>query len=58
MTLDEVARHCYLSRRTVERLVSRDELPTLRIGGSVRVDPARLEEWLSERRTSREGGGQ
>jgi excisionase family DNA binding protein len=46
LTLDQVAERCQLSRRTVERLVAAALLPALKVGHSVRVDPAELERWL------------
>jgi excisionase family DNA binding protein len=43
---DEVAARWGLHRATVYRLVQRGELPALRIGGSIRIDPREAERWL------------
>jgi excisionase family DNA binding protein len=46
LTLNEVAKQCQVSRRTIERLIVREELPTLKVGRSTRVDPQEFAEWL------------
>jgi excisionase family DNA binding protein len=46
LTLDQVAERFQLSRRTIERLVAAELMPSVRVGGSRRVDPAELEAWL------------
>lgn len=43
---DELAERWGLNRATVYRLVQRGELPALRIGGSIRIDPREAEKWL------------
>jgi excisionase family DNA binding protein len=43
---DELAERWGLNRATVYRLVQRGELPALRIGGSIRIDPREAERWL------------
>jgi excisionase family DNA binding protein len=43
---DELAARWGLHRATVYRLVQRGELPALRIGGSIRIDPREAEAWL------------
>ncbi|HTV16108.1 MAG TPA: helix-turn-helix domain-containing protein [Acidobacteriaceae bacterium] len=42
MTPQEVADLFRISKRTVQRLIERRELPTLLIGGQRRIDPAAL----------------
>src|SRR5262249_18377899 len=42
----ELAERWGLHRATVYRLVQRGELPALRIGGSIRIDPAEAQAWL------------
>ena len=53
LTLDQVAERLQLSRRTVERKIQEEEIPSLQLGGprtAIRVDEAELEAWLSHRR--------
>lgn len=48
LTVAAVAERLNLSEKTVRRLIGAELLPgALRIGGSVRVDPDALEEWLA-----------
>jgi excisionase family DNA binding protein len=46
LTPDDVAELLRLSKTTVYRLCRRGEIPTLRIGGSLRVDPDALDGWI------------
>lgn len=46
---EEVARACGLSRRAVYRAIARGELPAARLCNRLRVQPAELERWISER---------
>lgn len=46
LNLDEVAEHLRLSRRYVEQMAARGELVTVKIGGSVRVRRADLEDYV------------
>ncbi len=46
LTVNEVAARLTVSPKTVRRLVERGELPALKIGASVRVDPGELQAWL------------
>jgi excisionase family DNA binding protein len=55
MTVSETAERLRVSEKTVRRLASRNDLPTLRVGGSVRVDADELERWLG-RQMSAMGG--
>jgi excisionase family DNA binding protein len=48
MTVSETAERLRVSEKTVRRLASRNDLPTLRVGGSVRVDADELERWLGQ----------
>lgn len=51
LSLTEVARRLGVTRRTVERFKERGQLPCVKIGGSVRVLPSDLEEYLRRART-------
>jgi excisionase family DNA binding protein len=46
---EAVARACGLSRRAVYRAIARGELPAARLCHRLRVRPADLERWISER---------
>jgi excisionase family DNA binding protein len=46
LTIPETARKCAVSVETVRRLIARGELPALRVGGQVRIDPDELAEFL------------
>jgi excisionase family DNA binding protein len=45
ITVRETASRLNVSRDTVYKLI-RDEMPALRIGGSIRIDPVELRRWL------------
>lgn len=47
LTYDEVAGHLRVSRRYVEQMVARHELPAVRIGGNVRVRRADLADYVT-----------
>ncbi len=47
--LDEVARSASLSRRMVEQLVARGDLPSLKVGRRRLVRAEALARWLEER---------
>jgi excisionase family DNA binding protein len=51
LTLDQVGERFQLSRRTIERLVATEILPSVRIGGSRRVSVDKLDEWINQRTT-------
>jgi excisionase family DNA binding protein len=55
LTLDQVAEQFQVSRRTVERLVAAASMPSVRVGGSVRVPADELDEWIDLRRVSDDG---
>jgi excisionase family DNA binding protein len=46
LRIEEVARTLRVSRAQAYRLVRRGEIPCVRIGASVRVRAATLDEWL------------
>jgi excisionase family DNA binding protein len=48
LTLDQVAEDLQLSRRTVERLVAAEIMPSVSIGGSRRVSADELDDWIAE----------
>lgn len=50
LTIAEVADLLRCTRRTVERLIARRELHTLKIGRAVRIELVELERFLSVRR--------
>jgi len=56
LNIRQAANRLGISVETAYRLARHRELPTLKIGGSLRVDPRELETWLDERRTDRRGG--
>jgi excisionase family DNA binding protein len=55
LTLDQVTDELQVSRRTIERLVAAGIMPTIRIGGSVRVPAEELNEWIDLQRVSAMG---
>ena len=46
LSVAAVARHCGVSNKTVYRWIDRGELPALKLGGLLRVDPSDLEFFL------------
>lgn len=52
LTVPEAARRLHIGRSTAWELAARRELPTVRIGRSVRVPAAALRDWV-ERNTAR-----
>jgi excisionase family DNA binding protein len=48
LTVSSVAERLNISEKTVRRLIGAEILPALRIGGSIRVDPGELRDWLYE----------
>lgn len=50
LTPRDIAEHLKLDESTVRRLLIDGELcPYVRFGRSIRVDPAKLQEWIEER---------
>jgi len=52
MTVAEVSRQTRLSKPYIYGLIDRGDLPALRFGTAVRVDPADVKKFISERRTT------
>ena len=53
--IDEIARHFSVSCRTVYRMIEDEELPAVKIRGSLRIhknDLAKYERWLKKNRRS------
>ena len=55
MTVSETAERLRVSEKTVRRLASRNDLPTLRVGGSVRIDADELKRWLGQQMSAMGG---
>jgi excisionase family DNA binding protein len=55
-TLPEVAEKLKVSRRTVYRWVQAGELPAYKLGGEFRITERDLEQFLEERRTTKQEG--
>ncbi|MGZ6565687.1 MAG: helix-turn-helix domain-containing protein [Solirubrobacteraceae bacterium] len=55
MTVDEVARFCGVSAKTVRRAIERGDLDAARLGdqGALRVRPEAIDEWFARRSTRR-----
>jgi len=48
MTADELAKILNVSRLTILRRAKRGTIPSFRVGGAVRFDPANVSKWLIE----------
>ena len=46
LTLNEAAELLQVSRRTLQRMLNRKELPALKVGGQWRIHEKRLAQWL------------
>lgn len=46
LTVAEAAERLRVSRPTLYRLISRGDMPALRVGGQIRLDAQELERWL------------
>jgi excisionase family DNA binding protein len=55
MTVDDVARFCGVSAKTVRRAIERGDLEAARLGdhGALRVRPEAIDEWFARRSTRR-----
>jgi excisionase family DNA binding protein len=55
VTVDEVARFCGVSTKTVRRAIERGDLDAARLGGhgALRVRPEAIDEWFARRSTRR-----
>jgi excisionase family DNA binding protein len=49
LTIDEAARYLRLSRAKVYLMASRGEVPSVRMGRSVRIHRHRLDAWLDSK---------
>ena len=52
--VDEIAQYFSISRRTIYRMIEDEELPALRIRGSLRIhrnDLAKYERWLKKNKS-------
>lgn len=49
MSIPELAKLLRVSAKSLYRYADKGNLPTVRIGGSVRVDPVHVARWLRER---------
>lgn len=56
LTYRETADFLGVTDRTVRTLVSTHVLPAVRFGGSVRIDPADLREFVENAKRERKGG--
>jgi excisionase family DNA binding protein len=50
MSIEDVAEMLGISQRGVYRLISRGELPTVKIGGLTRIEPRQLKIYIAKRR--------
>ena len=50
LTLEQLSHLLQLHERTIRRLVARRRLPCVRLGRSVRFDPADVARWLAARK--------
>lgn len=50
LTPKALARHLSVSERQMRRMLAEGEIPSYRIGGSRRIDPADVDEYLRRRR--------
>ena len=51
LKVGDVSRRLGLARQTTYRLIQRGEIPSLRVGRSIRVDPAELERLIRKETT-------
>jgi excisionase family DNA binding protein len=52
LTLDEAAAMLQVSKRTLQRLIQRQKMPGLKIGGQWRVPESRFMKWVDEQMVS------
>jgi excisionase family DNA binding protein len=50
-TTQSLARRLSLSERTVRDLIRRGEIPSYKVAGARRFDPADIDSWLAQRRS-------
>ncbi len=46
LTVQETAERLAVSVDTIRRLIARGELPALKVGKQIRLDPLELEKWV------------
>lgn len=49
LTVDEVAEILTISKKTIYSMAKTGRIPSIRIGGAVRFDPAMIAQWLRDR---------
>ena len=52
LTIADTAARLNLSEHTIRRRIASGELPAVRLGALIRIDPDDLDQWLAERRTT------
>ena len=52
LTVEVLSRLTAISPKTLYKAIKAGRLPAYRIGGSVRLDPAEVAQWLRDRSTS------
>lgn len=52
LTIEELATMVGVSPKTLYKAVKTGRLPAYRIGGSIRLDPEDIADWLRKRRTN------
>ena len=52
LSVRRTAARLSLNRQTTYRLIRNGVIPAVRVGGSIRVDPRELDEWLAKHRTA------
>ena len=56
-TVDEVAEYFRLCTRSIHRLIQREELAAVRIGGAVRISESSINAFLAARSMNKRRGG-
>ena len=54
LTIEETAEILHLSRSAVYELIKHEGLPSFTIGGSRRIHPEELAQWINQRKRPRE----
>ena len=52
LTLSQAASMLQVSRRTLHRMIKKDEIPVIRVGGRWRILENQFEEWLQKEASS------
>ncbi len=53
MTVETLGNLTSTSQKTLYKAVKSGRLPAYRVGGSIRLEPAEVAEWLRDRRTAK-----